>query len=171
VERDPDPAGVDPVFTIGGACVGDVDVRRRRGGHEARLGSPSTLWRIRIRERVSRRPGRLTLLPLVAVGLVALVACGADDQQAIETLPPIRTTTTSSTTTSIVDERIRLYTVKKGENLSLIARSFGVPLQFLIDANGDQISDPNNVPPGVTLKIPPYVIVDELPTPSSTEAP
>ncbi|MFW2335798.1 LysM peptidoglycan-binding domain-containing protein [Ilumatobacter sp.] len=108
------------------------------------------------------------LLPVLAVGLVALGACGSDEPQAFETLPPIRTTTSTSTSTSIVDERIRLYTVKRGENLSLIARSFDVPLQFLIDANEDQINDPNNVPPGVTLKIPPYVIVDELPSPSTT---
>lgn len=83
-------------------------------------------------------------------------------------MPPIRTTTTSSTTTTTIDDRIRLYTVKKGENLSLIAKSFGVPLEFLIEANEDQISDPNNVPPGVTLKIPPFVIVEELPTPPSS---
>ncbi|MGI9644996.1 MAG: LysM peptidoglycan-binding domain-containing protein, partial [Ilumatobacteraceae bacterium] len=114
----------------------------------------------------SVRPSRAVLLPAVAGALVALAACGADEPQAFETLPPIRTTTSTSTTTSIVDERIRLYTVKRGENLSLIARSFDVPLQFLIDANEDQIDDPNNVPPGVTLKIPPYVIVDELPSPS-----
>ena len=44
-----------------------------------------------------------------------------------------------------------------------------MPLSFLIEANEDQISDPNNVPPGVTLKIPPYVIIDELPTPSTTD--
>lgn len=98
-------------------------------------------------------------------------ACGSDEPDAFGTLPPIRTTTTSTTTTTLFDETIQLYTVKRGENLSLIARSFEVPLQFLIDANADQIDDPNNVPPGVTLKIPPYRIVDELPTPSTTEAP
>lgn len=123
---------------------------------------------IRIVPATSLRPSRAWLLPVLAVGLVVLGACGSDEPQAFETLPPIRTTTSTSTSTSIVDERIRLYTVKRGENLSLIARSFDVPLQFLIDANEDQINDPNNVPPGVTLKIPPYVIVDELPSPSTT---
>ncbi len=104
--------------------------------------------------------------------LVAAVACGGESTEGLGTLPPIRTTTTSSTTTTLFDETIELYTVKRGENLSLIARSFEVPLQFLIDANEDVIDDPNNVPPGVTLKIPPYRIIDELPTPSSTtEAP
>jgi len=127
--------------------------------------------RIRILPSISVRLSRAAVLPVLAGGLVALAACGSDEPQAFETLPPIRTTTSTSTTTSIVDERIRLYTVKRGENLSLIARSFDVPLQFLLDANEDQIDDPNNVPPGVTLRIPPYVIVDELPTPSTTEDP
>jgi nucleoid-associated protein YgaU len=100
------------------------------------------------------------------------VACGAGDSASMGTLPPIRTTTTSSTSTTLFDETIQLYTVKRGENLSLIARSFEVPLAFLIEANEDQIDDPNNVPPGVTLKIPPYRIVDELPTTTTTtEAP
>ncbi len=127
--------------------------------------------RIRIHASIPPRLSRVVLLPVIAGALVALAACGSDEPQAFGTLPPIRTTTSTSTTTSIVDERIRLYTVKRGENLSLIARSFDVPLQFLLDANEDQIDDPNNVPPGVTLKIPPYIIIDELPSPSTTEEP
>jgi LysM repeat protein len=99
---------------------------------------------------------------------VGVVACADDDPGSIGTLPPIRTTSTTSTTTTLFDSTIRLYTVKPGDNLSVIAASFQVPLQFLIDENADQIDDPNNVPPGVTLKIPPYRIVDELPTPEST---
>ncbi len=112
-------------------------------------------------------------MPAFATAAVGLVACGAGEPSSLGTLPPIRTTSTTSTTTTVVDERIRLYTVESGDNLSRIAASFGVPLSFLIEANEDQITDPNNVPPGVTLKIPPYVIVDELPTTttSTTEAP
>ncbi len=137
-----------------------------------RLGSASTLWRIQRITPPSSRLDRLALLPALAVVLIVMVACGSESTEGIGTLPPIRTTTTSSTTTTIFDETIQLYTVKRGENLSLIARSFEVPLEFLIEANDDVIDDPNNVPPGVTLKIPPYRIVDELPTPSSTtEAP
>ena len=137
-----------------------------------RLGSASTLWRIQRITPPSSRLDRLALLPALAVVLIVMVACGSESTEGIGTLPPIRTTTTSSTTTTIFDETIQLYTVKRGENLSLIARSFEVPLEFLIEANEDVIDDPNNVPPGVTLKIPPYRIVDELPTPSSTtEAP
>ena len=137
-----------------------------------RLGSASTLWRIQRITPPSSRLDRLALLPALAVVLIVMVACGSESTEGIGTLPPIHTTTTSSTTTTIFDETIQLYTVKRGENLSLIARSFEVPLEFLIEANDDVIDDPNNVPPGVTLKIPPYRIVDELPTPSSTtEAP
>lgn len=133
-----------------------------------RLGTASTLRRIRRTVPHPFRLDRLILLPAVALVLVAAAACGGESTQGLGTLPPIRTTTTSSTSTTLVDATIQLYTVKPGENLSLIARSFEVPLEFLIDENDDVIDDPNNVPPGVTLKIPPYRIVDELPTPSST---
>ena len=137
-----------------------------------RLGSASTLWRIQRFVPPSIRLDRLILIPALAVVLVAVVACGGESTAELGTLPPIRTTTTSSTTTTLWDPTIVLYTVKRGENLTLIANSFEVPLEFLIEANEDVIDDPNNVPPGVTLKIPPYRIVDDLPTPSSTtEAP
>ena len=137
-----------------------------------RLGSASTLWRIQRIVPPSIRLDRLILIPAVTVVLVAVVACGGESSAELGTLPPIRTTTTSSTTTTLFDPTIVLNTVKRGENLTLIANSFEVPLEFLIEANEDVITDPNNVPPGVTLKIPPYRIVDELPTPSSTtEAP
>ncbi|MEO6654220.1 MAG: LysM domain-containing protein [Ilumatobacteraceae bacterium] len=111
------------------------------------------------------------MLSVGALTLAVVAGCGADDAQGLDTLPAIRTTTTSSTTTTLVDDRINLYTVKPGENLSLIARSFDVPLSFLIESNQDKIDDPNNVPPGVVLEIPPYVIVDELPTTTVTEPP
>lgn len=130
-----------------------------------RLGTPSTLVRIRSRSLI-RRCSALALLACLGAS-----GCGEGDPEALTTLPPIRTTTTSSTSTTLFDDRIRLYTVKSGENLSLIARSFDVPLQFLIDENLDVIDDPNNVPPGVTLKIPPYIVVDELPSPSTTLGP
>lgn len=112
------------------------------------------------------------MLPGVALGLVVLAACGTDDAEGLGTLPPIRTTSTSSTTTTLFDDRVRLYTVKQGENLALIAERFEVPREFLINANKDKFDDPNNVQPGVILEIPPYVVVDELPaTTVTTEAP
>jgi len=138
----------------------------------ARLGTGPSLWHIRNRLPAPGRPDRLLIATGLALVLAGLAACGAEEPSSIGTLPPIRTTSTTSTSTTLFDQTIQLYTVKRGENLSLIARSFEVPLQFLIDANEDQIDDPNNVPPGVTLKIPPYRIVDELPTTTTTtEAP
>lgn len=110
------------------------------------------------------------LLSSAAVVAVVVAACGSDEPDTLATLPPIRTTTTSTTTTVLEDQFTRLYTVKAGDNLSRIAASFDVPLTFLIEANEDIIDDPSNVPPGLTLKIPPFVIVDELPT-TPTEAP
>jgi LysM domain len=133
-----------------------------------RLGSRRTLWHIRQRSPADRRLDRLLILPALVVGFLVVVSCGAAETSSLSTLPPIRTTSTTSTSTTVVDDRIRLYTVKGGDNMSRIAASFGVPLQFLIDANADQVADPQNVQPGVILKIPPYVIVDELPTTTTT---
>ncbi len=108
------------------------------------------------------RLSAVVLPPLLAVSLLACGSTGGGS--ALDTLPPIRTTTSTTTTTVARDERTRIYTVKEGENLSMIARSFEVPLQTLIAANADRIDDPNNVQPGVTLEIPAVVVVDELPT-------
>lgn len=130
---------------------------------------PPTLFRIRPAPRPSRRLVRALATTAVGLALVAATGCGGDDAGALETLPPIRTTTTVVTTTVPVDDRIRLYTVKSGDNLSRIAAAFEVPRQFLIDANSDKFDDPNNVQPGVVLEIPPYVVIDELPTPSTSE--
>lgn len=134
---------------------------------EARQGP--TLSRIRPVPRISRRLVRTITLTAVGVALAAMTGCGGDGAGALETLPPIRTTTTVATTTVPVDDRIRLYTVKAGDNLSRIAAAFEVPRQFLIDANSDKFDDPNNLQPGVVLEIPPYVVIEELPTPSTSE--
>lgn len=111
------------------------------------------------------------LLFAVTIGLVGLGACGSGGGDAFDTLPPILTTTTTTTTTVPIDERIKLYVVKEGENLSMIANAFEVPLDTLIGYNSDVIGDPNNVQPGTTLEIPPFLLFDELPTPSSTSEP
>ncbi|MFP5488894.1 MAG: hypothetical protein ACLGHQ_11385, partial [Acidimicrobiia bacterium] len=65
---------------------------------------------------------RLILLPAVATGLLAIVACGGDEGDALDTLPPIRTTTTIATTTTTVDTRRIFYEVQPGDVLSDIAR-------------------------------------------------
>jgi LysM repeat protein len=92
-----------------------------------------------------------------------LGSCGGSGDETYVTLPPMRTTTTlPATTTSLDDTRI-FYTVKRGESLSIIAESFGVPLPALIELNG--ITNPNSVPAGLTIEIPTGVrLVDQLPT-------
>ncbi len=169
VEGDADASRVDAELAVGYTDAGQVECRR--GGHEERLCSAPTLARIRHLVPRQLRPDRLIMLPALAVVLILAAACGGESTDGLGTLPPIRTTTTSTTTTTLFDETIELYTAKRGENLTLIADSFGVPLPFLLEANEDVIDDPNNVPPGVTLKIPPYRIVDELPTTTTTEVP
>jgi len=116
---------------------------------------------------------RLVLLPAASALLVVYgVGCGSSSDGTIETLPPIRTTSTSSTTPTTINTNRIFYTVKRGENLNLIANSFGVPLQALVDLNRNIISDPDNVPAGVTLEVPTGVqLVDELPTTIASTAP
>ena len=46
------------------------------------------------------------------------------------------------------------YTVKKGDNLTHIARDHGVPLQALEDANRDVVKNPDRIFPGQKLVIP-----------------
>jgi LysM repeat protein len=115
---------------------------------------------------------RLAVLPAAVLVVAAGAACGASDGSAVETLPPIRTTSTISTTSTTINTDRIFYTVKRGDNLNLIASSFEVPLQALIDLNRSVISDPDNVPAGVTLEIPTGIqLVDELPTPQTTTEP
>jgi LysM repeat protein len=46
------------------------------------------------------------------------------------------------------------YTVESGDSLSKIAPRFGTNWKQIWDANRDQLSDPNKIYPGQTLKIP-----------------
>lgn len=122
-----------------------------------------------------RVPSRLILLPAVGVLLVGasgLTACGANQFGDSPTLPPIKTTTTLPPTSSPDDPYYEHYTVKPGDNLALIARSFNVPLSVLIEANKDRFRDKNNVPVGTEIVIPPHRIIDKLPTtPPPTSSP
>lgn len=46
------------------------------------------------------------------------------------------------------------YEVKSGDNLSKIAKNYGLTWQDIYEANKDQISDPDKIFPGQVLKIP-----------------
>lgn len=112
------------------------------------------------------RKYRLTTTTLVSVAVtLGAAACGDGDSSGAATasLPPISTTTTSEVTSTTIDPRIRLYELKPGENLSMVADAFDVSLESLINFNDAKFDDPNNVPPGVVLEIPPELIVAELP--------
>ena len=108
--------------------------------------------------------GVLVLLPLVAT------ACGSDDGQADQTLPPMLTTTTTTTMVTTTTEYIPIvYIVQPGDGLKRIAESFGVDYQELLLRNG--ITDPNVLYAGQELVIPPptiAIVTDTLPTTTVT---
>lgn len=101
--------------------------------------------------------------------MISLASCGAEQSNALDTLPPIRTTTTIPPSTTLPpDLRRKFYEVKAGDNLSEIARSFGVPASEIVKlnglANGGQV-----LQIGQVLEIPQdVVLVEELPEAPST---
>lgn len=101
---------------------------------------------------------RSTFLPrlilVVALGVLGfgLLGCGESDE-ALTTLPPIRSTTTSSSTTTTTEAAQRqIHEVQSGETLSVIAERYGVSVAAIVDLN--QITDPDRIEAGVTLQIP-----------------
>ena len=124
---------------------------------------------------VPSRPTRLrTLAPtLVLGGAIALgtVSCGTTEQASRLTLAPMITTTSTTVvaTTDPTEGKRIFYEIKPGDGLQRIAESFDVPPQAIIDLNEGIITDPNNIPAGVTIEIPNGVVfVDELPSDETT---
>lgn len=111
---------------------------------------------------------RVPLLVGAACLTLLAAACGSEGTDSSGSLPPISTTTTLFVPTSTTDPRIKLYELKPGENLAMVADAFDVPLESLINFNNEKFSDPNNVPVGVVLEIPPVVLIDELPSASTS---
>jgi LysM repeat protein len=115
---------------------------------------------------------RPLLLSATALAFViAAGACGENEGDASDqALPPIRTTTTTITTSTTISTARIFYTVKRGEFLSLIAESFGVPVQAIVELNG--LTDANDIQAGQTIEIPTgVVLVADLPSttiPTST---
>jgi spore germination protein YaaH len=101
---------------------------------------------------------------------IAVAACGEEGGTATdEILPPIRTTTTTTTTSTTISTDRKFYTVKRGETLSLIADSFGVSVQAIVDLNG--LVDANDIQADQTIEIPTGVVmIDELPTTTAPTA-
>jgi LysM repeat protein len=106
----------------------------------------------------------------VVVGLGGLsIGCGDAAEDALATLPPIKTTTTTTTTTTTPDSRRIFYEVKSGDFLSDIARRYEVTVDSIMELNG-LTSDVLQV--GQMLEIPNDIRVDATlpPLPSSTDA-
>lgn len=107
----------------------------------------------------------------VVVALGGLVAaCGDATEDALATLPPIKTTTTTTTTTTTPDSRRIFYEVKPGDFLSDIASRYTVTVQSIMELNG-LTTDVLQV--GQLLEIPNDIRVDATlpPLPTSTDAP
>jgi len=98
------------------------------------------------------RRSKFLLVALIATPTVVVSACGGDGDGAFATLPPIRTTTTTSTTTTTLSTERRFHVIQPGENLSIIADSYEVPLELIIEIN--DIANPDNIPAGETIEIP-----------------
>lgn len=109
----------------------------------------------------------LSVVTTVALG-GAVVGCGTTDQASRETLPPIRTTTSSTTTsTTTIPEGQRFYKIQRGDTLAIIAASFGVTVDSIVELNG--LENPDAIQAGQTIEIPAnVVVVDDLPAPPDT---
>jgi LysM repeat protein len=119
-----------------------------------------------------RRIWVLTVVSLIAAGSANVFAgCGSASGSALDTLPPIRTTTSTTTTTTTPYTGRIFYLVKRGDNLSEIAKAYKVTSSSIMELNG-LTTDVLQV--GQELEIPNNVRVDaDLPSvstaPSSTD--
>lgn len=118
-------------------------------------------------------PRRLVVLPLATAAFaVPLAACGDSGANAGVSLPPIQTTTTLPKPSTTLDPYTYYYELKPGENLRMVADACGVPFEILVDVN--EIDNPDNVPVGMVIEIPPARVINELNTstdPADTAAP
>jgi len=92
---------------------------------------------------------------MITLGIVVASAIGAscgEDTASDETLAPIVTTTTSTTIVVTTIAVQRFYVVRPGDNLSSIAKDFGVSQSDLMALNG--ITDPDHIEAGDELAIP-----------------
>ena len=113
---------------------------------------------------------RLIPIPIVAcVLLVTLASCADGGGSALDTLPPIRTTSTLPPTTTVPPDLRRIfYEVQPGDNLSDIARSYGVPREEIVSLN-NLPDGGQTIQIGQVIEIPNDMRLDrELPQTSST---
>jgi LysM repeat protein len=110
------------------------------------------------------RRGAARVLVITMLAAVGFAGCGTTDEASQETLPPIRTTIAITTTTSTtVPPGQRFYTIKPGETLGVIAASFSVTVQSIVELNG--LANPDAIQAGQTIEIPTGItVVAQLPT-------
>lgn len=119
-----------------------------------------------------RIPSRVLLIPLAAlIPAVMFGACGIGDDDALVTLPPIRTTTTTVVPSTTIDNTRLFYEVKSGDNMNSIARRYCVPYQELLNLNAATVPDPSLLPVGAMVEIPRDMRVDGCTLASETTAP
>lgn len=119
-----------------------------------------------------RMPSRVLVIPLAAlIPAVVFGACGIGDDDALVTLPPIRTTTTTVVPSTTLDTTRYFWEVQAGENMNSIARRFCVPYQELLDVNRAEVPDPSLLQVGQMLEIPKGVRVVGCVLASETTAP
>lgn len=117
-----------------------------------------------------RAPHRVVLVPAAAfASALAFGACGIAGDEAVVTLPPIRTTTTTVVPATTVDLTRYFYEVQPGDHLNSIADKFCVPYDELLEVNSEELPDPGLLQVGQMLEIPKGVkVIDCVPVSQTT---
>lgn len=108
--------------------------------------------------RAARLRGALAVVAIGSVGGVGFAACGQDDPSlGAPPLPAIVTTSTTSTTIAAATTLPAYYEVQPGDTLTVIAASYGLPVQAFVDLNG--LRSPDDIEAGQQLRVPSRDIV------------
>ncbi len=111
----------------------------------------------------------LLLASAVLFALPGLLGFGGPGATASPTPSATETVEPSLTPTPVPEPTPTIYVVQGGDTMSKIATRFGIPLQALIDANAENIPDPNRLQIGDEVIIPvatPTEIPGEVPAAS-----
>ncbi len=165
------PAPRAPIADVAAPrAAGPYDAATDRGGR--RTGDAPEWERPRRLEEYpairSRRLGELSVSPvliafvallLAAAGLFALPGLLGFGGPGPATTPtptpgPAESVLPSLGPTPVPQPTQTIYVVQQGDTMSRIADRFGIPLQVLIDANAQNIPDPNRLPIGDQVIIP-----------------
>lgn len=84
---------------------------------------------------------------------LAIISGLLTDGESTASAPSTTTTSVVVTTTTVASGSLRTYTVLPGESLFGIAQKFNLSAPALVEVNN--IKNPDNVPAGTVLKLPP----------------